>query len=127
MNKLVGNTAPDPEALAKMRLARCGGCPNCKTVEASKQVLADNPCAGRWYAYQNRDMGHPQLGHLQFLHCGPGNTFKTPPNRMPDTARSLGWRYLLVGVVNLSTGSIEDIPTGEPPVQLREIARGDKS
>ena len=24
-----------------------------------------------WAAYQNHDMGHPQLGHLQFIKYGP--------------------------------------------------------
>jgi hypothetical protein len=31
-------------------------------------------------AYQNVD-----LWHLKFLQVGPGNTFKEPPERLPDT------------------------------------------
>jgi hypothetical protein len=48
------------------------------------------------------------LGHLQFLCCGPGCTFETAPERTPDSHLGIGWRYLLVGKVNLETGEIEE-------------------
>jgi hypothetical protein len=115
-----------------MRTFRCGdnACKACRVVEATKRllmpnppfehantataecwnkVLADNPCEVVWYAYQNHDLGHRELGHLQFLAVGPGCTFKEPPPRCPDTQHGLGWRYLLVGRVNLATEKIEEV------------------
>jgi hypothetical protein len=61
---------------------------------------------GEWYAYQNHDLGHPQLGHLKFLKCGPDCTCKHPPQYMPDTETEINWRYILVGKVDLSLGRI---------------------
>jgi hypothetical protein len=63
---------------------------------------------GDWYAYQSHDMSSWTLGDLQFLQCGEGRTYQTPPVRMPDTQHAIGWRYLLVGKVNLETGAIEE-------------------
>lgn len=82
MSRLIGE-APEPEAL---RLLRERG--------------------GRWFAYQNQDLGHPEVGHLVFLKCGPGCTFETPPERCPDYPEHIMWRYVLVGEVNLETGEI---------------------
>jgi hypothetical protein len=62
-----------------------------------------------WYAFQNHAMDSASLGHLQFLCCGPGCTFTEPPARMPDTQHSIGWRYVLVGKVNLESGMIGEI------------------
>jgi hypothetical protein len=61
-----------------------------------------------WFAYQNHAMDSASLGHLQFLCCGSGCTRETPPERMPDSHLGIGWRYLLVGEVNLETGDIEE-------------------
>lgn len=61
-----------------------------------------------WFAYQNMAMDSANLGHLQFLCCGPGCTFAEPPQRMPDTSTQINWRYVLVGTVNLETGEIEE-------------------
>jgi len=61
---------------------------------------------GYWYAYQNHDLGSRELGRLQFLQCGEGRTYTTPPDRMPDTPGAVNWRYILVGVVDLKTGKI---------------------
>jgi len=129
MTKQIGNDLATPEALAQMRAFRCKECSACKRTEAAEtlieaiknhgapsaeavaardKVLADNPCEAKWYAYQNHDLGHPGIGHLQFLAVGPGCTFKTPPERYPDTQHGLGWRYILVGKVNLETGAIEE-------------------
>ena len=59
MSKLIlGNERPDCAALAVMRRSPC--------------TFADT----RWAAFQNHDLGHPDLGHLQFLAVGPQNTFK---------------------------------------------------
>lgn len=63
---------------------------------------------GQWAAYENHDLGHPELGHLQFLKFGPGCTFEKAPERMPDTQTHINWRYVRVGPVNLETGEIEE-------------------
>jgi len=62
---------------------------------------------GDWFAYQNMDMGHPDLGRLRFLKCGEDCTFKEPPNRHPDMPSEILWRYWLVGKLNLETGEVE--------------------
>lgn len=61
----------------------------------------------RWAAYQNHALDSINCGHLQFLAIGPDNTHKTPPPRMPDTQAGLGWKYIFIGWVDLSTGDIE--------------------
>ena len=75
--------------------------------EALKQMI---PKGGRWAAYQNTAMDSKALGHLRFIKFGePACTFPTAdslPERHPDTADSVGWRYLLVGEVDLTTGTI---------------------
>jgi hypothetical protein len=146
MTPQIGNDLATPEALAQMRNFRCKECEACKVVEASKsllapnppfdhandatvecwnKVLADNPCDVKWAAFQNHDLGHPDLGHLRFLAIGPGCTFKTPPARMPDTKEVIGWRYILVGKVNLKTGAIEEEKTCSCGGRI--IRRGDGS
>jgi hypothetical protein len=64
---------------------------------------------GDWFAYQNHAMDSTGLGDLQFLQCGEGRTYQTPPARMPDTAHANGWKYLLVGKVDLATGKIVEL------------------
>jgi len=64
---------------------------------------------GDWYAYQNHDMGHPELGHLAFMKCGPGCTFEEPPGKHPDTPGKIMWRYVLVGRVDLDEGKVVDL------------------
>ena len=76
--------AIDPEALATMRERGKG-----------------------WAVYQNMDMGHPDLGRLQFLQYGEGCTHVTPPSRCPDTHVGSGWRYCYIGLVHLETGTVE--------------------
>jgi len=61
---------------------------------------------GKWFAYQNHALDSASLGDLQFLQVGPDKTFKEPPERMPDTPHSIGWRYVRVGVVDLEAGKI---------------------
>ena len=47
--------------------------------------------------YENVDLGHPELGHLQFVSFGspeamlPGE----PPSLMPDIGTAINWRYTL--------------------------------
>lgn len=64
---------------------------------------------GRWFAYQNQDLGHYELGHLQFLQCGENCTFKTPPDRMPDTHDKINWRYYIIGEVDLESGEVIEL------------------
>jgi len=85
VSKLLGDQTISPEALTTMRER-----------------------GGDWFAYQSHDMSSRTLGDLQFLQCGEGRTYITPPERMPDTQHGLGWRYVLVGKVNLETGTIEE-------------------
>jgi len=73
---------------------------------------------GTWAAYQNMDMGHPDLGGVRCLKIGPDCTFHGPPDRMPDTQHGIGWRYLHVGWVDLETGMIIDcLPGTDYPVE----------
>jgi hypothetical protein len=60
----------------------------------------------RWAVYENHDLGHWALGHLQFLAVGPQNTFKTAPTRLPDAHGEINWRYVHVGYVDLVSGEI---------------------
>lgn len=78
-----------------------------ESLAAMKKFAAAMP-GTTWYAYQNHDLGHYNVGHLQFLAVGPGCTFKTPPERYPDTKHGLGWRYVLVGTVDLDAGTIKE-------------------
>lgn len=57
----------------------------------------------RWAAYQNVDLGSPEVGHLKFMAVGSHNTFKEAPERMPDTDKQINWRYMHVGWVDLNT------------------------
>jgi hypothetical protein len=52
--------------------------------------------------YQNRVLGHPELGHRLYLSYGsPSSQLGTcePPEKMPDIGGRIGWRYRLQGVV----------------------------
>lgn len=66
--------------------------------------MRDRP--GTWAAYENHDLGHPNLGHLRFLKYGPDCTLKEPPEKYPDTSLGIGWRYVYIGTVNLETGEV---------------------
>lgn len=61
----------------------------------------------RWAAYQNQVLEPSNSGDLRLLAVGPGRTFEMPPSRYPDTGAGTGWRYGLIGFVNLETGAIE--------------------
>lgn len=61
---------------------------------------------GQWAAYQNMALDSASLGGIRFLKIGEGCTYTTAPDRYPDTKFGVGWRYLLVGMVNLETGQI---------------------
>ena len=61
---------------------------------------------GTWAAYECQAMDSGNLGHLQFLHYGPGCTFLEAPKRMPDT-KTINWSYVLIGTVNFENGEID--------------------
>lgn len=91
MGNLIGNTQPDPDVVEIMK--------------SSPHNFSDT----RWAAYQNHDLGHRDIGHLQFLAVGPQNTVKEAPKpRLPDYPDRINWRYQFVGFVNLETGLIEE-------------------
>ena len=74
---------------------------------ASKEALETmQSIGGQWFAYQNVDLGHPELGHLTFLKCGKDCTFPIPPKVHPDTNKAIMWRYHLIGEVDLGTGTV---------------------
>jgi hypothetical protein len=75
--------------------------------EAHPESLAlMRSAGGTWAAYENVELGHPELGHMKFLKVGETCTFKTPPNPLPGTTREINWRYHYIGMVNLETGEV---------------------
>lgn len=70
---------------------------------------------GDWYAYQNQDLGHKELGHLKFLKCGEDCTFFLPPKILPDTPLEINWRYVFAGKLDIKTGELEK------PTTIKEI------
>jgi hypothetical protein len=62
----------------------------------------------RWAAYENQALDSASVGHLQFLAIGPRNTFQEPPERLPDTPQTIGWKYGFVGWVDLESGEITE-------------------
>lgn len=79
------------------------------SAEALEQMRAA-PDSWTWYVYENQDLGHPCLGELWFLACGPDCTYRTPPAQSPDSHLGIGWRYRLVGVLDRETGRVMDLP-----------------
>ena len=64
---------------------------------------------GNWAAYENKALDSSSCGDLRFLQFGEGRTFAVPPSRYPDTQFGTGWRYCLIGTVDLVTGDIKPI------------------
>lgn len=61
--------------------------------------------------YENHDLGHPEMGLRKYAGYGlPAETLpgEEPPERLPDTARDINWRYTLIGVCTAG-------PVPEPP------------
>lgn len=64
---------------------------------------------GLWAAYENRALDSANAGHVQFLKYGPGATYQDAPDQYPaDNEHGAGWRYRLIGYVELSTGMIRE-------------------
>ncbi len=65
---------------------------------------------GSWYAYQNHDLASGLVGSLLFMKCGPGCNVAEPPHQYPDgTSVGPGWRWRLVGRVDLGDGKVLDL------------------
>lgn len=51
--------------------------------------------------YENHDLGHPELGHRQYVSYGSAQsalgTVDPPPQRLPDWPGAINWRYTLIG------------------------------
>jgi len=77
--------------------------------EIDKQALLQMRHAqGRWAAYRNEVLDSANCGHLQFLKFGEECTYERPPKTYPvDTGHGCGWKYQLIGEVNLTTGEVE--------------------
>ena len=69
--------------------------------EALEQMRSQG---GSWAAYRNHALDNSTCGDLRFLKYGKGCTFEEPPNRYPDSHLGTGWRYILVGTVDLEKG-----------------------
>lgn len=62
---------------------------------------------GTWAAYRNEALDSATAGHLQFLRYGEGYAHSTPPQTFPfDTAAGTGWKYQLLGTVDLEAGIV---------------------
>lgn len=116
---------------------------------AGKMIRVDNPAdnrpgnvalehmrkrGGTWAAFQNCNLGHYDLGRLAFLQYGPTCGYPVPPPRYPDCAViGVGWRYLHVGYVNLTSGEIEETeqpvaaPTGAPDLIRQDVPTQDSA
>jgi hypothetical protein len=50
--------------------------------------------------YENQDLGHSEVGEKKFVSFGsPAAQLEvaTPPDQLPDTTKSINWRYVLIG------------------------------
>lgn len=50
--------------------------------------------------YRNEDLGHPDIGHHQFVSYGSAQAqleTDIPPHQMPDIGNKINWRYQLLG------------------------------
>lgn len=50
--------------------------------------------------YENQDLGHHELGDKRFVSYGSTAAqleTDTPPKQLPDTTKSINWRYQLIG------------------------------
>lgn len=63
----------------------------------------------QWWAYRNEALDATLAGHLVFLQCGEGCSHPEPPEQAPDGSYGAGWKYRLLGRVNLETGLVEEV------------------
>lgn len=72
--------------------------------EAQEKILsfvARNPGAV-YHVYENQLIGDRGCGDRQYLAVGPGCTYQTAPDRMPDT-KTVNWRFVRIGALDLKT------------------------
>ena len=75
-----------------------------------ESLLQMRRAGGRWAAYENLAMDSASMGHVQYLKFGEGCTFKTAPLMYPaDTVHGMGWRYRLIGEVDLDSGEVKPV------------------
>lgn len=60
--------------------------------------------------YENKDLGHSEIGHKQFLFIGPTCTYQSAPERLPDFNGAINWRYLHIGYLDFFTNTLVDLP-----------------
>lgn len=76
---------------------------------ASMLASGSNYPSTRWAVYVNADLCDLDCGAVRFLATGPDNTFKDAPTYYPDTPHlGTGWRYVLRGYIDPSTGIITE-------------------
>jgi hypothetical protein len=64
---------------------------------------------GKWAAYMNMALDSGNAGHLQFLKYGEGCTYAKPPEEYPmDNIHGMGWRYRLIGIVDIDSAQIHE-------------------
>ena len=75
--------------------------------EALAIMRARNREGVRWAAYQNLVFDSTNFGSGQYLMVGPGCTYSEPPKSYPaDTKLGLGWKFELMGFVDLDKGEV---------------------
>lgn len=78
------------------------------TADEIRELLPENiDTVNNWLArgdglavYENSELGHPELGHKQFVSFGSRAAMlevPEPPTTLPDIGDSINWRYQLVG------------------------------
>lgn len=63
---------------------------------------------GTWAAYENKAMDSSSAGDRICLQFGKGCTYEAPPPCLPDGPYGSGWKYVLIGIVDLESGEITD-------------------
>ncbi len=85
-------------------------------------ILREKQGTGRWAAYVNMNLSSYNGGHAQFLLVGEGSTFKEPPDQYPvDNEHGMGWQYRYCGMVNMTSGLVEEDAVGEEVGKLRSF------
>lgn len=61
---------------------------------------------GTWACYENKALDSADAGRCIYIKYGEDCTFKVPPTPAPDGPYGLGWKYILVGPVDLEKGTV---------------------
>jgi hypothetical protein len=74
-------------------------------IHAALIALAEKVAArgGGIAVYENHELGHPGLGHRQFVTFGhPDAQIETisPPLALPDIGGAINWRYTIIATLN---------------------------